>query len=110
MKEAGIDMNDGKTMFDKFKAGEDLDEELAKKAGCAAKCIMEKKGVWKDGGADAAAVEAKMAEHKEMLDSIPDASETIKECSAKKGKDDCDTAYQILHCMKGKFPFQPPNA
>ncbi|KAL5286506.1 Obp56h.2 family protein [Megaselia abdita] len=109
MKSNGLEKEDGKEIFKKLQAGEELDAEVQKKVGCTAKCAMEKKGIWKDGGIDSEALEAKMSEFK-MLDTIPNAKENIKECAAVKGTDDCDTVFQIMKCMKEKFPFPPPTA
>lgn len=101
-------MKDMKDVMEKRRAGEELDAEMKKKLGCSTQCVMEKQGVWKDGGLDTAALEEKMSEFK-MLDKIPNVKEIIQECAAKKGTDDCDTAFEIMHCMKSKFPRPHPR-
>lgn len=101
-EKAGLKPEDIKTIMDKFKAGQDLDPSLKAKVGCSSKCIMETRGIWKDGGLDAKALEQKLSEFK-GLEKVPNVKEAIKECSStKKGADDCDTAYQISKCFKEK--------
>lgn len=92
-----------KNAFEKRRNGEELDAETKKKFGCTTQCVMEKQGVWKDGGLDTAALEEKMPGFK-MLDKITNAKEIIQECAAKKGADDCETAFEIVECMKSKMP------
>ncbi|KAL5286507.1 Obp56h.2 family protein [Megaselia abdita] len=109
MESSGLEMKDGKEVFQKLKGGEELDPELQKKLGCANKCLLDKRGLWKDGAVDSEAIETKMSQFK-MLDKIPNFKESIQECAAMKGTDDCDTAFQVMKCLREKFPFKPPKA
>lgn len=104
VEKSGFEMKDVKDIMKQLEAGEELDADLQNKVGCAVKCVMEKNGVWKDGGIDIAAVEEKMSEFPKN----DHGTEAIQECSAKKAADDCETAYQIMMCMKSKFPRPPP--
>lgn len=83
----------------KFFIGGLKDEDAKDNLKCQMKCIMEKKGHFKNGALDADAT-------KKFLDSIPEAKDhqdminkAITECKDKKGANDCDTAYLITKCM-----------
>lgn len=98
-----------KDMKEKMMAGEEvkMDPETRKKIGCGWKCVMEKRGVWKNGGVDFESLDAKLAEFK-GLDKVPNGKEIMKQCAAKKGTDECDTAFEIMKCVKDALP-KPPQ-
>lgn len=97
----GMDMGS----MGKLKSGE-ADADTKKKFGCVVKCFMEKQGMWKNGGADAAGIESQ-ASSSPFLKNLSNAKENIAECAAKKGSDDCDTAYQVAMCFMSKM--KPKN-
>lgn len=98
----GIDKDNGKEIMGALKSGAELSADQAQKFGCTVQCILEKRGIWKDGGVDAAAMESKISECP-FLNKLPNPHEAIQECAPKRGSNDCDTAYQTAKCLMGKM-------
>lgn len=86
----------------KIKAREVLDADLQKKVECAAKCSLEKHGIWKNGGLDTKALEGKTSEF-EYFEAISNPKEAIQECAATKGTDDCNIAFKTMLCFREKY-------
>lgn len=102
IKNAGMEVSHWEVFVGKLRAGETVDAEVQKKIGCSQQCLFEKRGSWKDGGIDLKAFEEKISEFR-GLNKIPNAKEAVKECGAAKGIDECDTAFQVMKCLRKKL-------
>lgn len=86
-----------------MKTGENLEADVKTKLGCMVLCRMEKCGIWQNGGVDVVKMEERINEFP-MMKTLPNPKEAIQECATMKGADDCNSAFEIMKCLKGKIP------
>ena len=101
LESSGITFESAKETFRKIKDGEVTEAGAQKKIGCLTHCFLNQRGLWKDGNVDMSSIDEKF----KVVPKREEIKSALTECvSNAKGEDDCETAFKVLSCMRGKMP------